>query len=133
MKTIDELMAPVKNIGKVFGGNSEAGNGTCTDEPLIFIPKDKSYIEVSGHKITETKSFEDFLDYLQQRNDFENDYNYICRQRSALIDYLKIKLEESKLMATYENGVRYPCMQERIYQDILDRVRVNDYFIKEEK
>ena len=44
-----------------------------------------------------------------------------------MIDYLKVKLEESKLMATYENGVRYPSAQEKIYEDILERLESGNY------
>ena len=119
-KRVGELLGPMKNIKRT--------SSECTDEkPLILIPADQSYVEILGHKITEVKGFEDFMEYLNQRVQIEKDYAALYNDRSEFIEYLKVKLEESRLMATYENGVRYPCMKELVYKDILERVESGYY------
>lgn len=98
--------------------------------PFIFVPNDKSYVEIAGQRIDGVDDFESFLEYLNQRITFERDYEYLYNERSRLIDHLKIKLEESKLMATYENGVRYPSIQEKIYSDLLYFILNDENYIK---
>lgn len=96
-------------------------------KPFLLIPADQSYVEICGHRIDEVKSFEDFMEYLHQRVQIEKDYADLYNDRAAFIEYLKVKLEEGRLMATYENGIRYPSAQERIYEDILNRVESGNY------
>lgn len=98
------------------------------DRPLIVIPKDKSYIEINGYRIDgDFSTFESFIEYLSNVARVEIENELIKNERYEMIDYLKVKLEESKLMATYENGIRYPSAQERIYEDILERLESGNY------
>ena len=128
MRKMDELMKPVKNIGKIFGERLIVEPKPCTDEPLmIFSPPGEAWVEVLGHRFEGINGFEGMIEYLNNYRTVEKKLDDLINQRAALIEYLKVKLEESKLMATYENGVRYPCMKELVYKDVLDRVESGDY------
>lgn len=119
MKKIDELMEPIKNIG---GFDIKR----CTDEPLMVFPEHGEYVEVLGHRFEGVNGFEGMIEYLNNYRNLEKELNDQLNKRAYLIDYLVEKLENAKLMATYENGVRYPSIQEMIYEDILNRVEVCD-------
>lgn len=115
MRKIDELMAPVKNVGKVW-------ERPCTDEtPLMFIPKGCEYVEIDGIRIENDGDFNKFCERLQSFKETEKELDELLNWRAYMIDYLVEKLEVAKLMATYENGVRYPSLQEMIYEDILSK------------
>lgn len=115
MKKIDELMEPIKNIG---GFDLKP----CTDEtPLMFIPKGCEYVEIDGIRIENNGDFNKFCERLQSFRETEKKLDELLNWRAYMIDYLVEKLETAKLMATYENGVRYPSLQEMIYEDILSK------------
>lgn len=113
-------MEPVKNIGKVWEGGLTV---QCTDEqPLMtFSPPGESWVEVLGHRFEGVNGFEGMIEYLNNYRNVEKELNELLNQRAYIIDYLVEKLEVAKLMATYENGVRYPSLQEMIYEDILSK------------
>lgn len=120
MKKINELIEPVKNVGKVWEGGFEVKR---TDEqPLMtFSPPGESWVEVLGHRFEGVNGFEGMIDYLSNYRNVEKELDELLNQRAYIIDYLVEKLEVAKLMATYENGVRYPSIQEMIYEDILSK------------
>ena len=123
MRKMDELMKPVKNIGKLFGERLRVEPKPCTDEPLmIFSPPGEAWVEVLGHRFEGINGFEGMIEYLNNYRTVEKKLDDLINQRAALIEYLKVRLEEGKLMSTYENGIRYPSAQERIYEDLLERV-----------
>lgn len=98
------------------------------DSPLIVIPKDKSYIEINGYRIDgDFSTFESFIEYLSNVARVEIENELLKTERSEFMDYLKVRLEESKLMATYECGFRLPTIQERVYEDILERIESGNY------
>ena len=118
---LEPIMLPDTNI-KFF-------KRECTDEePLIFIPNDKSYVEVLGHRL-ETgenfKSFEEFGKWLQHIKEVEEENEQLLKQMREFGEYVLTKYEESKLNAQYIDGVRYPSIQERVYEDILGRFELN--------
>lgn len=93
-----------------------------TDEPKAMIIQHSDHIEICGQRIDNIDSFEDFIEYLHQRVQIEKDYAALYNERSRLIDYLKLKLEESKLDRAYIDGMCFSGPREQVYQDILDRV-----------
>lgn len=93
------------------------------DEPKVIFVQHSDHVEICGQRISNIHDFGDFVEYLYQRVQIEKDYAALYNERSEFIEYIIMKLEESKLLSTYEQGVRYPCIQERIYQDILNRIR----------
>lgn len=122
MKKINELIEPVKNVGKVWETDIKLNSGTCTDEPLMtFSPHGEAWVEVLGHRFEGVNGFEGIIEYLNNYRNVEKELDELLNQRAYIIDYLIEKLEVAKLMATYENGVRYPSIQEMIYEDILSK------------
>lgn len=131
MRKMDELMKPVKNIGKIFGERLIVEPKPCTDEPIILMtfspPGEEAWVEVLGHRFEGINGFEGMINYLNGYRTVEKELNEMINEKAALIKYLKTRLEEGRLMSTYENGIRYPSAQERIYEDLLERVE-SGYF-----
>ena len=117
MKKINDLIAPIWTPANVISKK-------CTDEkPLIFIPNDKSYIQILDHKINESfDSFEDFCIYLRHIKDVEEENKQLRDDKNAIVAYLLGKINEAKIDRIYENGNSYATIQERIYQEILDKI-----------
>ena len=92
------------------------------ERPLIFIPAEGNYIEILGHRIEGFDSWESFLEYLNKRATLEEENKKLTNEKSSLIDYLKVKLEESKLDRMYVDGIHYTNIREQIYQELLDKV-----------
>ena len=122
MKTkIEDVLEPIKGIDNI---TLKRG----TDEPLIYIPIDKSYVEILGHKIETGKnfnSFGEFVNWLQHIKDVECENKQLLQQMAEIGEYILTKYEESKLYAQYIDGVRYPSVQEKVYEDILGRMELN--------
>lgn len=114
MKKINELIEPVKNVGIVW-------NHIEDEKPLMVFPQDGTYVEVLEHRFEGVNGFEGMIEYLNNYRNVEKELNELLNKRAYIIDYLVEKLETAKLMATYENGVRYPSLQEMIYEDILSK------------
>jgi len=112
-----------KKYGNVFENRFKNRYGECTDEPLmVFPPPGENWVEILGHRFEGVNGFEGMIEYLNNYRNLEKELNDLLNKRAYLIDYLIEKLETAKLMATYENGVRYPSLQEMIYEDILNKV-----------
>lgn len=122
MKKIEEVLEPIKGIDNITLRQ-------CTDkQPLIYIPIDKSYIEILGHRIETGEnfnSFGDFVDWLEYIKDVEEENKHLKIQMTEIVEYILTKYEEAKLDAQYIDGIRYPSIQERIYEDILERFELN--------
>lgn len=112
-------------------------NRKGTDEqPLVFIPKDKKYVEILGHRIDtgeDMASFEDFTNWLVHIKEVDEENKRLKKvidnyenQRAFFIDYLTELYEEAKLDGQYIDGVKYPTLQERIYKDLLTRMEAKD-------
>lgn len=97
------------------------------ETPLMFVPKNCEYVEIDGIRLDNVGDFDKFIERLQTFKETEKKLNEMINKQESLIEYLIEKLETAKLMATYENGIRYPSAQERIYEDILNRVESGDY------
>lgn len=120
MKTINKVLEPIKIPDNVIQGGYEK------NRPLIYIPKDGGYIEILGHKLYgEFDSFQSFVDYLKTVSDIEKENKQLKKHMSEFGEYLLTKYEEAKLDAQYYDGVRYSSMQERIYEDLVNRMELN--------
>ena len=98
----------------------------CTDEePLIFIPKDKNYIELAGHRIDNVSDMSELKKFLEHIKDVEEENKQLKKQMAELGEYVRVKYEEAKLDAQYIDGTRIPNVQERIYEDIFNRMELN--------
>ena len=100
-----------------------------TNDPLITIPFDKSYIEILGHKVEVGeggfKSFGEFIEWLEHIKDVEIENEQLKKHMSEFGEYIRTKYEEAKLDAQYYNGMRFASMQERIYEDLVNRMELN--------
>ena len=123
MKTLEEILEPIKfhEPNLVFPHNPD-------EKPLIFVPNDKSYVEILGQRL-ETgenfKSFEEFGKWLAHIKEVECENKRLLQHMAEFGEYVMTKYEESKLDAQYIDGVRYPSIQERVYEDILNRMELN--------
>lgn len=127
MKTrIEDVLEPIKGIDNI---TLKKG----TDEPLIYIPIDKSYIEILGHKVEVGeggfKSFGEFVEWLEHIKDVEEENKRLKKEiddyenkRAYLIDYLSDKIEEAKLERMHVDGMTFLSMREQIYTKVLDIV-----------
>ena len=124
MKVIDKLFKRVKtpmNIVKPIQ-NDEG-------KVIIDIHKDGEYIEILGHKITAFgSSWEDFIEYISRIGSLELEIDRLKKEvrlleldKKEMISYLYGKIQESKLLRVYDNKECYTSIQERIYQEILDK------------
>lgn len=98
------------------------------EPPLIFIPNDKTYVEILGYRIDtdrNIKTLGEFGEYLQHIKEVEEENKQLLHQMAEIGEYILTKYEEAKLDAQYIDGVRYPSVQERIYEDILGRFELN--------
>lgn len=122
-KRVGELLGPIHNVKK--------NSSECTDEPIVLMtfspPGEEIWVEILGHRFEGINGFEGMINYLNNYRTVEKELNEMINEKAALIDYVKTKLEEGKLMSTYENGIRYPSAQERIYEDILERIESGNY------
>lgn len=102
-------------------------------EPLMIFKEE--YIEILGHKIDGVDSFEAFVDYLKGVNTYEKERDLLHKERDTLLDekenfieYIKVKLEESRLKSSSVPGIDdYKCIEERIYEDILNKIEGDKY------
>lgn len=125
MKELDKVLKPIKMPDNV-------SLGKCTDEiPLIFIPNNKSYVEILGHRINEDfSSFESFGEYLKHIKEVEQE-NDILKAEKALLEtyfeqikcYLDLKITEASLERTYEQGMCFRSMRECIYESVLEEIK----------
>ena len=122
MKTkIEDVLEPIKGIDNV---TLKRG----TDEPLIYIPIDKSYVEIFGHRVETGEnfnSFGEFVNWLQHIKEVEEENVQLKKQMSEWREYLYQKYEEAKLDAQYIDGTRIPNVQERVYEDLANRMELN--------
>ena len=106
------------------------------EEPLMFIPKNKKYIEILGRRIDTSEdinSFEDFCDWLTHIKDMEEENKNLKKEideyenkRARLIDYLTERIEEEKVERTHYLGMEFTTIREQIYSNILDIVEEKD-------
>jgi len=118
---LDPIMLPETTNIKFFQREN-------TDkQPLLYIPNDKTYFEILGHKVEtgkHMKSMEDLSEWLKHIDDVEEENKQLLKQMAELGEYILTKYEEAKLDAQYIDGVRYPNVQERVYEDILNRMEL---------
>ena len=121
MKTIKEVLEPIKEIDNVRISK-------CTDEePLLFIPTDKTYFEILGHRVEtgeNMKSMDDIANWLKRIKEVEIENEQLKKQMAEFGEYVITKYEEAKLNAYYVNKERIATMQEIIYEDILYRMEL---------
>ena len=103
------------------------------EEPLIFIPKDKGYIEILGHRIDDFNNLEEFTDYLIKLREFDKERDEMeAKLRKYRARYVKMKnyLEEqiaaSMFLRDHIDGGERLSIQEKVYREIRDE------FYKEE-
>ena len=119
----------IELIGVPFDSNIKFFERKCTDEqPLLYIPNDKTYFEILGHRVEtgeNMNSMEDLSDWLKHIKETEIENKQLRKQMAELGEYVLTKYEEAKIDALYIDGVKYPNVQERIYEDILNRMELN--------
>lgn len=101
------------------------------EENKIVMEFDKNgeWIDILGHRITGFNGWEGFIEYLSSVKSMDleieklkKEVRMLENQKKEIIKYLISNVEACKLCRFYEDGVAYPNIQERIYQDVLDRV-----------
>lgn len=126
MKKVSKVLEP---IGVPFDSNIKFFEREYTDEqPLLFIPGDKSYFEVLGYRVEtgkELKTMEDITNWLKHIKEVEIENEQLKKHMSEFGEYILTKYEEAKLDAQYIDGTRIPNVQERVYEDILNRMELN--------
>lgn len=125
-KILNKIFGRVKTPVNVSGF---AINKDEENKIVMQFDKDGEWIDILGHRITGFSSWEGFIEYLSsvKSMDLENEklkkeVRMLENQKKEIMRYLISNIESSKLCRFYEDGVAYPNIQERIYQDILDRV-----------
>ena len=109
-------------------------NHNPDDKPVMIISRDRSYIEILGHRLHgDFSSFEDFMKYIkkiaameQENEKLKEEIRLLHNDKCRVIDYLETRIEECKIDRAYENGIALIGMRESIYQDILNRVEGKD-------
>ena len=97
------------------------------ENPLIFVPAEGNYIEILGHRIEGFDSWESFQEYLKKRTALVEENKKLTNEKSSLIDYLKVKLEESKLERMHVDGMCFTSIKEQVYQELLDKVMKGEF------
>lgn len=97
---------------------------------LMEFPADGSYVEILGHRIDGFESFEAFMEYLkklaaldEENIQLKEEVRRMKNEKADLMVYLEERLEESKIFSTYGGQVNFVSIQERIYEDILNKVK----------
>ena len=80
------------------------------EEKIIFIPKDKCYIEILGHRIDEYSGFEEFVDDLRRLKNVEK-------------NSIPISVIEKKIK-TLEGALDYVDIAEYSISTITDKIDV---------
>ena len=70
-------------------------------------------------------SMEDIAEWLKHIKEVEMENEQLKKQMTEFGEYLLTKYEEAKLDAQYYNGMRFASMQERIYEDLVNRMELN--------
>ena len=126
----------MKILNKIFGRvrvpkNVSGFTINKDEENKIVMEFDKNgeWIDILGHRITGFNGWEGFIEYLSSVKSMDLEIEKLKKEvrilkadKSYIIGYLLGNIEACKLNRFYEEGVAYPNIQERIYQDILDRV-----------
>ena len=119
---LEPIMLPETTNIKFFQRES-------TDEqPLLYIPNDKTYFEILGHRVEtgeNMKSIEDIAEWLKHIKEVEMENEQLKKQMTEFGEYLLTKYEESKLNAQYYNGMRFASIQEQVYEDLVNRMELN--------
>ena len=119
---LEPIMLPETTNVKFFQRES-------TDEqPLLYISKDKTYFEILGHRVEtgeNMNSMEDLGKWLNHIKEVEIENEQLKKHMTEFGEYLLTKYEEAKLDAQYYNGMRFASMQERIYEDLVNRMELN--------
>ena len=126
MKKLDDILEPIKMPDNII--IRPYTDVIDEDKSLLFIPNDGTYFKILGHKIETGEQFntvEQISNWLKHIKDVEIENEQLKKQMSEIGKYILTKYEEAKLDAQYIDGVRYPNVQERIYEDILGRFELN--------
>jgi len=129
MKKIDKVLVDV--VGKL--ANTEH-MFKKEEEPLIFIPKDKNYIEILGHRIDEGfESFESFAAYLQklkefdkEREEMETELRKYRMNTLRMQRYLDEQIAASMFLRDHIAGGEQLSIQEKVYREIRDEFYKED-------
>ena len=126
MKLLNKIFGHVKTPVNVTGITI---NKDEENKIVMEFDKDGEWIDILGHRITGFSGWEGFIEYLSnvktmdlEIEKLKKEVRMLENQKKEIISYLLGKVEAYKLDRFYEDGVAYPNIQERIYQDILDRV-----------
>lgn len=125
-----------KLINKIFGRvktpvnvNGFTINKDEENKIVMEFDRDGEWVDILGHRITGFNGWEGFIEYLSSVKSMDleieklkKEVRMLENQKKEIIRYLISNIEACKLNRFYEDGVAYPNIQERIYQDILDRV-----------
>lgn len=125
-KMIDKIFGRVKTPVNVNGFTI---NKDEENKIIMQFDKDGEWIDILGHRITGFNGWEGFVEYLSNVKTMDLEIEKLKKevrmyenQKKEIISYLISNVEACKLCRFYEDGVAYPTTQERIYQEVLDRV-----------
>lgn len=125
-KILNKIFGRVKTPVNVSGFTI---NKDEENKIIMEFDKDGEWIDILGHRITGFSGWEGFIEYLSNVKTMDLEIDKLKKevrmyenQKKEIMRYLIGNVEACKLNRFYEDGVAYPTTQERIYQDILDRV-----------
>ena len=103
------------------------------EEPLIFIPKDKGYIEILGHRIDGFNNLEEFTEYLvrlrefdKERESMENELRKYRMNTLRMQRYLDEQIAASIFLRDHIDGGERLSIQEKVYREIRDEFYKED-------
>lgn len=103
------------------------------EEPLIFIPKDKGYIEILGHRIDGFNNLEEFTEYLfklrefdKEREEMETELRKYRAQYVKMKNYLEEQIAASIFLRDHIDGGERLSIQEKVYREIRDEFYKED-------
>lgn len=108
--------------------NMNIGLGV-TEPPVLFIPNNKSYVELFGHRIDGVTSIDDFVNYLKQidgifreKESLEKQVKILMNEKLEMLNYLDTKIKECEFMRDHVDGKEYLSTQETIYRQIKGKI-----------
>ena len=108
--------------------NLDIGLGVI-EPPVLFIPNNKSYVELFGHRIEGVTSIDDFVNYLKQidgifreKESLEKQVRILMDEKLEMLNYLDTKIKECEFMRDHVDGKEYLSTQETIYRQIKGKI-----------
>lgn len=123
-KVLTDTVGKLANVGPSIKPN---------EEPLMFIPKDKGYIEILGHRIDGFNNLEEFTEYLfklrefdKEREEMEAELRKYRARYVKMKNYLEEQIAASIFLRDHIDGGERLSIQEKVYREIRDEFYKED-------